>query len=125
MHDYSEKVMDHFMNPRNVGEIQNPDGIGKAGNAKCGDVMELQIKVKDNKVTDAKFRTMGCAAAIATSSKLTESIIGLSVEDALKVSNDSIAKALDGLPPIKMHCSVLAETALKAAIKDYKNKHKK
>lgn len=125
MHDYSEKVMDHFMNPRNVGVIENPDGIGKAGNAKCGDVMELQIKVKDNKIIDSKFKTMGCAAAIATSSMLTELIKEKTLEEALKVSNEAVATALDGLPPIKMHCSVLAEKALKDAIADFKNKQKK
>lgn len=125
MHDYSEKVIDHFMNPRNVGVIENPDGIGKAGNARCGDIMELQIKVKNNTIIDSKFKTMGCAAAIATSSMLTELIKGKTLEEALKVSNQTVATALEGLPPVKMHCSVLAETALKAAISDYKSKQKK
>jgi nitrogen fixation protein NifU and related proteins len=122
MHDYSEKVMDHFLKPRNVGVIENPDGVGRAGNARCGDVMELQIKVKNDKIIDCKFKTMGCAAAIATSSMLTELIKGKTLEEALKVSNKTVACALDGLPDIKMHCSVLAESALKAAINDYKNK---
>lgn len=125
MSDYSEKVMDHFMNPRNVGVIENPDGVGRVGNARCGDVMELQIKVKDNKIFDCKFKTMGCAAAIATSSMLTELIKGKTVEEALLVSNETVAKALDGLPCVKMHCSVLAESALKAAIKDFRDKQKK
>ncbi len=124
MHDYSEKVMDHFSNPHNVGVIENPDGMGKAGNARCGDMMVLYIKVKNEVIIDSKFKTMGCAAAIATSSMLTDLIKGKTIEDALKVSNKTVAGALDGLPEIKMHCSVLAESALKAAINDYKNKQK-
>lgn len=124
MHDYSEKVMDHFLNPRNVGAIENPDGLGKAGNPRCGDMMVLYLKVKDEVIVDSKFKTMGCGAAIATSSMLTELIKGKTIEEASKVSNKTVAGSLDGLPEIKMHCSVLAEAALKAAIKDYKTKQK-
>jgi len=116
---YSEKVMEHFQNPRNVGEIPDADGIGTVGNPICGDVMRLYIKVKDGIIQDAKFKTFGCGAAIATSSMVTEMVKGKSVEEALKISNKAVAEALDGLPPIKMHCSVLAEQALKAAIDDY------
>lgn len=121
---YSEKVMDHFKNPRNVGEIENPDGIGHVGNPVCGDIMELYIKVNDNTITDAKFKTFGCGAAIATSSMITEMIKGKSVEEALKISNRTVVEALDGLPPVKMHCSVLAEEALRSAIEDYLSKSK-
>ena len=121
---YSEKVMEHFKNPRNVGEMENPDGIGHVGNAVCGDIMELYIKVNDNTIADAKFKTFGCGAAIATSSMVTEMVKGKSIEEALKISNRAVAEALDGLPPIKMHCSVLAEEALKAAIDDYFAKRK-
>jgi len=122
---YSEKVMDHFRNPRNVGEIENPDGVGKAGNPVCGDIMELYIKVEDEKIVDAKFKTFGCGAAIATSSMVTEMVKGKTIEEALKITNKAVAEALGGLPPIKMHCSVLAEEALKSAIDDYyKNKKK-
>ncbi len=116
---YSKKVMEHFQHPRNVGEIKNPDGIGHVGNPICGDIMELYIKVKDNKIIDAKFKTFGCGAAIATSSIITEMVKGKTIEEALRISNRAVAEALDGLPPIKMHCSVLGEDALKAAIKDY------
>jgi nitrogen fixation NifU-like protein len=119
---YSEKVMEHFMNPRNVGEMDNPDGIGHVGNPVCGDIMELYIKVKDGIIVDARFKTFGCGAAIATSSMVTELVKGKSVEEALKISNRAVAEALGGLPPIKMHCSVLAEEALKSAIDDYLNK---
>jgi len=119
---YSEKVMDHFRNPRNVGEIENPDGVGKAGNPVCGDIMELYIKVEDEKIVDAKFKTFGCGAAIATSSMVTEMVKGKTIEEALKITNKAVAEALDGLPPIKMHCSVLAEEALKSAIEDYYKK---
>ena len=119
---YSEKVMEHFMNPRNVGEIENPDGIGHVGNPVCGDIMELYIKVNDGIIVDAKFKTFGCGAAIATSSMVTELVRGKSVEEALKISNRAVAEALGGLPPIKMHCSVLAEEALKSAIDDYLSK---
>ena len=116
---YSEKVMEHFKNPRNVGEIENPDGVGRVGNPVCGDVMELYIKVNDGTIVDAKFKTFGCGAAIATSSMVTEMVKGKSIEEALKISNKAVAEALDGLPPVKMHCSVLAEDALKSAIEDY------
>lgn len=119
---YSEKVMEHFKNPRNVGEMENPDGIGHVGNPVCGDIMELYIKVKDNIITDAKFKTFGCGAAIATSSMVTELVKGKNIDEALKISNHAVAEALGGLPPIKMHCSVLAEEALKSAIEDYQKK---
>jgi len=121
---YSEKVMEHFRNPRNVGEMENPDGIGHVGNPVCGDIMELYIKVREGVIVDAKFKTFGCGAAIATSSMVTELVTGKSVEDALKISNWAVAEALGGLPPIKMHCSVLAEEALKSAIEDYLNNSK-
>jgi nitrogen fixation NifU-like protein len=121
---YSEKVMEHFANPRNVGEIENPSGVGTVGNPICGDVMKLFIKVEEGIITDAKFKTFGCGAAIATSSMVTELIKGKTVEEALKISNRAVAEALGGLPPIKMHCSVLAEDALKGAIKDYMDKEK-
>jgi len=116
---YGEKVMDHFKNPRNVGEIEEPDGIGHVGNPICGDVMELYIKVKDDIIVDAKFKTFGCGAAIATSSMVTELVKGKSIKEALAISNRAVAEALGGLPPIKMHCSVLAEEALRSAIDDY------
>ena len=116
---YSEKVMEHFKNPRNVGEIENPDGIGHVGNPVCGDIMELYIRVDDSTIADAKFKTFGCGAAIATSSMVTEMVKGKSIEEALKISNKAVAEALDGLPLVKMHCSVLAEEALKSAIEDY------
>lgn len=119
---YSETVMDHFRNPRNVGVMENPSGVGKVGNPICGDVMELFIKVENNIITDAKFRTFGCGAAISTSSMVTELVKGKSLEEALQISNKAVAEALGGLPPIKMHCSVLAEEALKAAIDDYRKK---
>ena len=122
---YSEKVMDHFRNPRNVGEIENPNGIGHVGNPICGDIMELYIKVKDSIITDAKFKTFGCGAAIATSSMVTEMIIGKTIDEALEISNKTVAEALGGLPAAKMHCSVLAEEALRSAIDDYFSKHKK
>ena len=117
---YSEKVMEHFRNPRNVGEIENPDGVGKVGNPVCGDIMELHIKVDGGIITDAKFKTFGCGAAIATSSMVTELVKNKTIEDALKISNRAVAEALGGLPPIKMHCSVLAEEALKRALDDYR-----
>jgi len=119
MSQYSEKVMDHFAHPRNVGEMENPDGVGKVGNPVCGDIMNLYLRVKDGVITDAKFKTFGCGAAIATSSMVTELVKGKTVKDALAISNRAVAEALGGLPPIKMHCSVLAEEALKAAIDDY------
>lgn len=119
---YSQKVMDHFTNPRNCGEIPDADGIGNVGNAICGDILRLYIKVENGKIVDAKFKTFGCAAAIATSSMITELIIGKTVEEALEISNKAVAEALGGLPPIKMHCSVLAEQALRAALVDYYKK---
>jgi nitrogen fixation NifU-like protein len=122
MESYSEKVMDHFRNPRNVGEMENPDGIGHVGNPVCGDIMELYIKVENSIIVDAKFKTFGCGAAIATSSMVTELVKGKSVEDALKISNRAVAEALGGLPKVKMHCSVLAEEALRSAIEDYYKK---
>ena len=117
---YSEKVMDHFRNPRNVGEMENPDGIGRVGNPICGDVMELYIKIRDGIIVDAKFKTFGCGAAIATSSMVTEMVKGKGIEEALKISNKAVAEALDGLPAAKMHCSSLGEEALKSAIADYR-----
>ena len=117
---YSEKVMDHFMNPRNVGEIEDASGVGEVGNAKCGDIMKIYIKVDDNDViTDVKFKTFGCGAAIATSSMATELIKGKPIEEAMTLTNAAVAEALDGLPAYKMHCSVLAEEAIKAALADY------
>jgi len=116
---YSKKVMEHFKNPRNVGEMENPDGVGHVGNPVCGDIMELYIKVKGSIIVDAKFKTFGCGAAIATSSIVTEMVKGKRIEEALKISNKAVAEALDGLPAAKMHCSVLAEEALKSAIDDY------
>ena len=120
---YSEKVMDHFINPRNVGEIENPDGVGEIGNAKCGDIMKVYLKVEDGVIADVKFKTFGCASAIATSSMATELIRGKPLAEALELTNKAVAEALDGLPPVKMHCSVLAEEAVKAAIKDYYDRH--
>lgn len=122
---YSQKVMEHFMHPRNVGQIENPDGVGHVGNPICGDIMELYIKVKDNIIVDAKFKTFGCGAAIATSSMVTELVKGKTIEQALEISNKTVAEALDGLPPVKMHCSMLAEEALKLAIENYLKKQKK
>lgn len=116
---YSEKVMEHFMNPRNMGEIHDADGVGEVGNPVCGDLMTIYIKVKDNVITDIKFKTFGCGAAIATSSMVTELVKGKTIEDALKVTNKDVAEELDGLPPIKMHCSLLAEEGIKTAIEDY------
>lgn len=116
---YSEKVMDHFRNPRNVGEIENADGIGEVGNAKCGDIMRMYIKVENDIITDVKFKTFGCGSAIATSSIATELIKGRPVSEALKLTNQAVVEALDGLPAYKLHCSVLAEEAIKAAVKDY------
>ena len=116
---YSDKVMDHFSNPRNVGEIENADGVGEVGNAKCGDIMRMYLKIDNDIITDVKFKTFGCGAAVATSSMATELIKGKSVKDALKLTNKAVIEALDGLPPVKVHCSVLAEEAVKAAVKDY------
>ncbi len=125
MEEYSEKVMEHFRNPRNVGEIENPSGRGKVGNPVCGDIMELYIKVDENDViTDAKFKTFGCGAAIASSSILTELVKGKTVEEARKISNKAVVEALGGLPKVKLHCSVLAEEALEKAIEDYYSKKK-
>ena len=117
---YSDKVMDHFQNPRNVGKMDDADGIGEVGNAKCGDIMRMYIKVRDGIIVDCKFNTFGCGSAIATSSMATELIKGKPVEDALKLSNQAVVEALDGLPAHKLHCSVLAEEALHAAIEDYR-----
>ena len=123
---YTEKVMDHFMNPRNVGEIQDASGVGEVGNAKCGDIMKIYIKVDENDViTDVKFKTFGCGAAIATSSRATEMVMGKTVDEALKITNEMVTESLGGLPPVKLHCSVLAEEALHAAIADYRKKHPK
>ena len=119
---YSEKVMDHFMHPRNMGEIENADAVGTVGNAKCGDIMRIFLKIENGMVVDAKFKTFGCGSAIATSSMATEMIIGKSIDEALALSNKAVAEALDGLPPNKMHCSLLAEQAVKAALKEYYEK---
>jgi nitrogen fixation NifU-like protein len=116
---YSTKVMEHFANPHNVGEIPDADGVGYVGNPVCGDIMQLYIKVQDGVITDAKFKTFGCGAAIATSSMVTDMVKGKTIDEALKISNRTVAEALDGLPPVKMHCSVLAEEALASAIDDY------
>jgi len=122
---YTEKVLDHFRNPRNMGEIKNPDGFGKVGNPTCGDVMAVYIKVKDERIVDIKFKTFGCTAAVATSSVLTEMVKGKTIDEALKLTRDDVANELGGLPAIKMHCSNLAADALREAIKDYRNKQKK
>ena len=119
---YSEKVMEHFTNPRNVGTIENPDGYGKIGNPVCGDLMEIYIKVKDDIITDIKFKTFGCGSAIATSSMVTEMAKGMKIDEAMKITRNNVADELDGLPPQKMHCSNLAADALHKAIEDYKNK---
>ena len=119
---YSEKVMDHFMNPRNVGKIEDADGVGEVGNAKCGDIMKIYIKVNDGIITDVKFNTFGCGSAIDSSSMATEMIKGKPVSEALELTNKAVAEALDGLPAHKLHCSVLAEEAIKAAIEDYEKK---
>ncbi len=120
---YSEKVMDHFMNPRNVGEIEGASGVGTVGNAKCGDIMKVYLDIEDNVIKDAKFKTFGCGAAVATSSMATELVIGKTVEEALKVTNKSVMEALDGLPPVKVHCSLLAEESVQAALWDYAQKN--
>lgn len=119
---YSEKVMNHFSNPRNVGEIEDADGVGEVGNPACGDMMTIYIKVDDGKLADVKFKTFGCGAAIATSSMITEMAMGMTIEEALAITRDSVADALDGLPPVKLHCSNLAADGLHAAIEDYLNK---
>jgi len=121
---YSEKVMEHFMNPRNVGEIPDADGIGEVGNPKCGDIMKVYLKIENDVIVDVKFKTFGCGAAIATSSIATEMVKGKTIDEALKITNKAVMEALDGLPPAKVHCSVLAEQAIKAAIEDYLKKNK-
>lgn len=120
---YTEKVMDHFNNPRNVGEIPDADGIGEVGNAKCGDIMRMYLKIKDNRIEDVKFKTYGCGSAIASSSMATEMIKGKTIDEVLEVTNKAVVEALDGLPPVKMHCSVLAEEAIVAALQDYAKKN--
>ena len=120
---YSEKVMDHFNNPRNVGEMENPSGVGTVGNAKCGDIMRIYLDIEDNIVRDAKFKTFGCGAAVATSSMATEMVKGKTVAEALELTNKAVMEALDGLPPVKVHCSLLAEEAIHAALWDYAEKN--
>ena len=120
---YSDKVMDHFLNPRNVGFIDNADGVGEVGNAKCGDIMKIYLKIEDDIIEDVKFETFGCGSAIASSSMATELIKGKKVSDALELTNKAVVEALDGLPPQKVHCSVLAEEAIKLALKDYYDKN--
>lgn len=119
---YSEKVMDHFKNPRNVGEIENADGIGEVGNPRCGDIMKVYLKIEDGIIADIKFKTFGCGSAIASSSMATEMVKGKTIDEAMAVTNKAVAGALDGLPPVKMHCSVLAEQAIKSALLDYSKK---
>lgn len=125
MERYSKKVLDHFKNPRNVGEIENPSGVGNVGNPVCGDTMQLHIKVEGEIITDAKFKTFGCGAAIATSSMVTELVINKTIDEAEKISNKIVADELGGLSPAKMHCSVLAEQALSSAINDYRKRRNK
>ncbi len=120
---YTDKVMDHFQNPRNVGEINNADGVGEVGNAVCGDIMRIYLKIEDDHIVDVKFKTFGCGAAIATSSMVTELVIGKTIDEALEITNKAVAEALDGLPPQKMHCSNLAADALHRAIEDYRTKN--
>ena len=120
---YSEKVMDHFMNPRNVGAIENASGVGEVGNAKCGDIMKIYLKIENDIIEDVKFETFGCGSAIASSSMATEMIMGKSVDEAMELTNKAVAEALDGLPAHKMHCSVLAEEAIKSALRDYFEKN--
>ena len=120
---YSEKVMDHFENPRNVGEIPDANGVGTVGNAKCGDIMRMYLKVENGVIQDVKFKTFGCGAAIATSSMATEMVKGKTLKEALALTNKAVAEALDGLPPVKMHCSLLAEEAIHAAVEDYLKNH--
>ncbi|MBQ7165013.1 MAG: Fe-S cluster assembly scaffold protein NifU [Clostridia bacterium] len=122
---YNEKVMEAFSHPKNVGEIENPDGFGKVGNAACGDIMQITLKIEDDRIVDAKFKTFGCAAAIATSSTATEMVKGMTLDEALQLTNSKVVEELEGLPPQKIHCSVLAEEAIKAAIEDYRSKNKK
>ena len=121
---YTDKVMDHFTNPRNVGEIKDASGVGEVGNAKCGDIMRIYLDIEDGRIKDVKFKTFGCGAAIATSSMVTELVMGKTLEEALEVTNNTEAEALDGLPPAKMHCSNLAADAMHAAIQDYMKKEK-
>ncbi len=123
--EYTEQVMDHFTNPRNMGEMDDPSGVGTVGNAKCGDIMRIYIKVENDVITDVKFKTFGCGAAIATSSKATELVKGLTLEEAEKITNKMVMESLGGLPPVKIHCSVLAEEALHAAIQDYRERQEK
>ncbi len=125
MEEYSNKVMDHFLNPRNMGEIKDANGIGVVGNPVCGDIMKMYLKIEDNVIKDVKFKTFGCGAAIATSSMATELIKGKTVEEALEITNKTVSEALDGLPPVKMHCSNLAQEAITSAINDYKKKNEK
>jgi nitrogen fixation NifU-like protein len=120
---YNETVMDHFMNPRNMGDLKEADGVGEVGAAACGDIMKISLKIKDGKIEDARFKTFGCGSAIASSSMATELIKGRSIEEAMNFSNQEVVNALGGLPPVKIHCSVLAEEALKAALEDYLKKH--
>ncbi|MCK5024391.1 MAG: Fe-S cluster assembly scaffold protein NifU [Thermoplasmata archaeon] len=120
---YSKKVMDHFMNPRNVGEMENPDAIGEVGNPTCGDLMKMYLRIENNIIKDIKFQTFGCGAAIATSSMITELAMGKTLDEALELTRDDVADNLNGLPPVKMHCSNLSADALRAAIEDYKKKH--
>ncbi|MCD6161955.1 MAG: Fe-S cluster assembly scaffold protein NifU [candidate division Zixibacteria bacterium] len=120
---YSDKVMDHFMNPRNMGEMENPSAVGNVGNPTCGDVMRLYLKIDGDIITDAKFKTFGCGAAIASSSMLTEMLKGKNLQNAIRISNESVVEALDGLPPVKIHCSVMAEEALKDALEDWKKRN--
>ena len=121
---YNEKVMEAFQNPKNVGEVENYNGIGKVGNAACGDIMQITLRIENDVIVDAKFKTFGCAAAIATSSTATSMVIGMTVEEALKLTNKRVVEELEGLPPQKLHCSVLSEEAIKAAIEDYRNRQK-
>ena len=120
---YSEKVMDHFQNPRNVGEIEDASGVGTVGNAKCGDIMKVYLKIEDGVIQDAKFKTFGCGAAVATSSMATELVKGKTIQEALEITNKAVMEALDGLPPVKVHCSLLAEEAIHAALWDYAQKN--
>ena len=120
---YSEKVMDHYANPRNVGEIEDANGVGEVGNAKCGDIMKMFLKIEDNTIKDVKFKTFGCGAAVATSSMATELVKGKTIYEALQITNKAVMEALDGLPPVKVHCSLLAEEAIHAALWDYAEKH--